>query len=41
MLGIGDEALRGRLVEFAADLRSTAREKGKVVRGESAHRVGF
>jgi hypothetical protein len=41
MLGIGDEALRDRLVAFAADLRRTAQEKGKAVRGENAHRLGF
>jgi 5-(carboxyamino)imidazole ribonucleotide mutase len=41
MLGIADDDLRGRLVDFAAELRRGAQEKGKAVRGESAHRLGF
>jgi 5-(carboxyamino)imidazole ribonucleotide mutase len=41
MLGIGDERLRGRLVDFAAELRRSAQEKGKAVRGESGRRLGF
>ena len=29
------------MTDFQADLREKAREKGKAVRGESAHRLGF
>jgi 5-(carboxyamino)imidazole ribonucleotide mutase len=41
MLGMADERLRGRLVDFAADLRRSAQEKGRVVRGDSGRRLGF
>jgi 5-(carboxyamino)imidazole ribonucleotide mutase len=43
ILAASDESLRARMVEFQADLRDTAREKGKVVRGEAARerRAGF
>ena len=41
ILAATDERLRARMVEFQAALRDTAREKGKVVRGESTRRLGF
>ena len=41
ILGARDESLRGKMVEFQATLRDTALEKGKKVRGEATHRVGF
>jgi 5-(carboxyamino)imidazole ribonucleotide mutase len=41
ILGVVDDALRGRMVEFQDELRRTAQEKGKAVRGDSAHRLGF
>ncbi len=41
ILAASDEALRERMVAFQAELRDSAREKGKVVRGESARKVGF
>lgn len=41
MLAMGDDELRGRLVQFAAELRDKAEEKGKAVRGEARHRLGF
>ena len=41
ILAAGDEELQRRMTDFQADLREKAREKGKAVRGESAHRLGF
>ena len=41
ILAATDPALQQAMVDFQATLRDTAREKGKVVRGEAAHRVGF
>jgi 5-(carboxyamino)imidazole ribonucleotide mutase len=41
ILGSSDEALRSRMVEFQESLRDSARDKGKAVRGEAGHRVGF
>jgi len=41
ILAATDERLRDRMVEFQASLRDSAREKGKVVRGEATQRVGF
>jgi len=41
ILAATDERLRERMVEFQEALRDTAREKGKVVRGESTRRLGF
>jgi 5-(carboxyamino)imidazole ribonucleotide mutase len=41
ILAASDEALRARMVEFQESLRETAREKGKAVRGEATHRIGF
>ncbi len=41
ILAASDEALRARMVEFQESLRETASEKGKAVRGEATHRIGF
>ncbi len=41
ILAASDEALRARMVEFQESLRETAREKGRAVRGEATHRIGF
>ena len=43
ILAASDESLRARMAEFQTGLRDTAREKGKVVRGEAAgeRRAGF
>ena len=41
ILAASDEALRARMVEFQESLRDSAREKGKAVRGEATHRIGF
>ena len=41
ILGASDDALRARMVLFQESLRDSARAKGKAVRGEAAHRVGF
>jgi 5-(carboxyamino)imidazole ribonucleotide mutase len=41
ILAASDETLRARMVDFQAALRATAREKGKVVRGETTRRAGF
>ena len=40
ILGASDEALRARMVDFLEALGATAREKGKVVCGEAAHKLG-
>ena len=41
ILAASDEALRGRMVDFQSSLRDAAHEKGKAVRGQAGHRVGF
>jgi 5-(carboxyamino)imidazole ribonucleotide mutase len=41
ILAASDEVLRAKMVEFQESLRETAREKGKAVRGEATHRIGF
>jgi 5-(carboxyamino)imidazole ribonucleotide mutase len=41
ILAASDEALRQKMVDFQADLATSAREKGKAVRGDAAHRLGF
>jgi 5-(carboxyamino)imidazole ribonucleotide mutase len=41
ILAAADPALQQKMVEFQAKLKETAEEKGKAVRGESAHRLGF
>ena len=41
ILAAGDPDLQQRMVDFQTELKETAQEKGKAVRGESAHRLGF
>jgi 5-(carboxyamino)imidazole ribonucleotide mutase len=41
ILGATDPELRAKVTAFQDELRATAQEKGKVVRGESGHRLGF
>jgi len=41
ILAAGDERLRSRMTAFQDELRQSAQEKGRAVRGESAHRLGF
>ena len=41
ILAASDPVLRQRMVEFQESLAASAREKGKAVRGESGHRLGF
>lgn len=41
ILGTSDEALRARLVAYAAELGDQARDKGKAVRGETKRSAGF
>ena len=41
ILAASDDALRERMVAFQESLRDSAREKGKAVRGEATHRIGF
>jgi 5-(carboxyamino)imidazole ribonucleotide mutase len=40
ILAASDEALRAKMVDFQAALRDTARDKGRVVRGEVSPGVG-
>jgi 5-(carboxyamino)imidazole ribonucleotide mutase len=41
ILGASDPALQKRMLDFQEALRQSAQEKGKTVRGEAAHRLGF
>jgi 5-(carboxyamino)imidazole ribonucleotide mutase len=42
ILGSGDAALQQRMTDFQADLRRSAEDKGKAVRGQAgAPRAGF
>ena len=41
ILASSDGQLRQRMVAFQDDLAASAREKGKAVRGEAEHRLGF
>ena len=41
ILGATDPELRAKVTAFQDELRATAQAKGKVVRGESAHKLGF
>jgi 5-(carboxyamino)imidazole ribonucleotide mutase len=41
ILAAGDPDLQQRMVDFQAGLKETAQEKGKAVRGEAAHKLGF
>jgi 5-(carboxyamino)imidazole ribonucleotide mutase len=41
ILGASDPDLRQRMVDFQAELRATAQEKGKAVRSDQQRRIGF
>jgi len=41
VLAATDADLQQRMLDFQAELRSTAQAKGKAVRGEAGHRLGF
>jgi 5-(carboxyamino)imidazole ribonucleotide mutase len=41
ILAATDPALQQKMVEFQASLKETAQEKGKAVRGDAAHKLGF
>ena len=41
ILAASDADLQQRMLDFQAELRATAQEKGKAVRGEAAHKIGF
>jgi 5-(carboxyamino)imidazole ribonucleotide mutase len=41
ILAAADPALQQKMLDFQEQLEQTAREKGKAVRGEAAHRLGF
>jgi 5-(carboxyamino)imidazole ribonucleotide mutase len=41
ILAAADADLQQKMLDFQAELRSSAQEKGKAVRGEAAHRLGF
>ena len=41
ILGASDDALRAKMVDFQADLKRVAQEKGRAVKGDAQHRLGF
>jgi 5-(carboxyamino)imidazole ribonucleotide mutase len=41
VLAATDADLQQRMLDFQADLRASAQEKGKAVRGDAGHRLGF
>jgi 5-(carboxyamino)imidazole ribonucleotide mutase len=41
ILAASDADLRARMVAFQDELAASAREKGKAVRGDSGHKLGF
>jgi len=41
ILAATDADLQQRMLDFQAELRSTAQAKGKAVRGDAGHRLGF
>jgi len=41
ILAAADDELRQKMIDFQTALKTTAQEKGKAVRGESAHKLGF
>ena len=41
ILAAADPALQQKMLDFQEELRATAQEKGKAVRGEAAHKLGF
>jgi 5-(carboxyamino)imidazole ribonucleotide mutase len=41
VLAATDADMQQRMLDFQADLRASAQEKGKAVRGDAGHRLGF
>ena len=41
VLAATDADLQQRMLDFQADLRASAQERGKAVRGDAGHRLGF
>ena len=41
IIGASDAAVQQQMVDFQAELKRAAQDKGKVVRGDAAHRLGF
>jgi 5-(carboxyamino)imidazole ribonucleotide mutase len=41
ILAVSDRSLRQKMVDFQSELRATAQEKGKRIRGEQTRRAGF
>ena len=41
ILAAADPALQQKMLDFQQSLKETAQDKGKAVRGEAAHRLGF
>jgi len=41
ILAVADPALQQKMLDFQVQLKETAQEKGKAVRGEAAHKLGF
>jgi 5-(carboxyamino)imidazole ribonucleotide mutase len=41
ILAASDADLQQKMLDFQAELRASAQEKGKAVRGEAAHKLGF
>ena len=41
ILAATDADLQQKMLDFQAELRASAQEKGKAVRGEAAHKLGF
>jgi 5-(carboxyamino)imidazole ribonucleotide mutase len=41
ILAASDQTLRQKMLDFQERLAATAREKGRAVRGEASHRLGF
>jgi len=41
IIGAADADVRAKMVDFQAQLKATAHEKGKAVRGEAGHKLGF
>ena len=41
IIGVADDPVRSKMVDFQATLKATAQEKGKAVRGDAAHKLGF
>ena len=41
IIGVADDGVRAKMVDFQAQLKATAQEKAKAVRGDAAHKLGF